>query len=58
MKKREKQEIIDTIECEGFDYAFRFYSTFDGVKDSKFHKLRVAYVQAANALSEFLGVED
>lgn len=48
------QEVRDKIESEGFNYGFRFYSTFEEVEDVEFHKLRVAYVEAAEALEGYL----
>lgn len=58
MKKQDKEEIQNTIENEGFDYAFRHYSDFDEIEDEKFHALRIAYVDAAEALGEYLGLEE
>lgn len=47
------------IENEGFDYAFRHYSEFKEVNDPKFHKLRLAYVEAANDLDDYIpSIED
>jgi hypothetical protein len=47
-----------TIEAEGFDYAFRFYSSFKEIKDKKFHSLRKAYIKAAQNLSDYCRVEE
>ncbi|MEK9180273.1 MAG: hypothetical protein AAB897_02580 [Patescibacteria group bacterium] len=58
MTAKEKQEIRETIESEGFDYAFTAYSDFDEVKDPKFHQLRQAYLAARKALAEYIGYED
>jgi len=57
MSHAEMEEIRNTIENEGFDYAFTGYSNFDEVKDDKFHELRQAYVAAADALKDYLGLE-
>lgn len=46
--------VRDKIETEGFDYAFRMYSEFESVKDEEFHRLRKAYVEAAEALDAYL----
>jgi hypothetical protein len=51
-------ELQGTIESEGFDYAFRFYSSFKDVKDKKFHSLRKAYVKAAQELSDYIRLEE
>lgn len=48
------QDVRAAIENEGFDYAFRDYSDFAKVKDAEFHRLRKAYVDAANALDNYL----
>lgn len=47
-------DVADCIEAEGFDYAFRSYSSFKEVRDEKFHQLRQAYVQAANELEKYI----
>jgi hypothetical protein len=51
-------EVAACVDNEGFDYAFRHYSDFKEVKDEEFHKLRKAYVEAAEALSEYIGNEE
>lgn len=50
-------EVIDAVEFEGFDYAFRHWSSFKDVKDKRFHELRDAYVKAANELAAYCGIE-
>lgn len=45
------------VDNEGFDYAFRCYSDFSEVKDEEFHRLRLAYVAAADALSAYAGLD-
>lgn len=53
------QMLRDTVESEGsLDYTFRFYSHFPEVGDKKFHKLREAYVAAADALAEYCGLDE
>lgn len=49
---RQLQGVRDAV--EGFDYAFRHYSDFKEVVDETFHELRKAYVEAADALDEYL----
>lgn len=51
-------EVCACVENEGFDYAFRHYSDFREVKDEEFHKLRKAYVDAAQALEDYLGLRE
>ncbi len=58
LKDKDRQDVLGIIDCEGFDYAFRHYSSFDKIKDKEFHKLRQAYVEAANKLEEYIGPED
>lgn len=48
------EDVADVVEMEGFDYAFRHYSSFEKVDDKEFHKLRQAYVDAADALENYL----
>lgn len=57
MKASDLEYVKSTIENEGFDYAFVDYSDFSEIKDEEFHKLREAYVQAAEALREYIGFE-
>lgn len=42
------------VKNEGFDYAFRCYSSFTEIDDAKFHKLREAYLAAAKALEDYI----
>lgn len=42
---------------EGLDYAFRQYSSFEDVEDEDFHDLRMAYVEAADALANYIGYD-
>lgn len=58
MATKTLQDVRDKIESEGFDYAFRFYSHFKEVEDPEFHRLRTAYVEAANALDSYLPDEE
>jgi DNA polymerase/3'-5' exonuclease PolX len=39
---------------EGFDYCWRHYSNFEEIKDEKFHKLRKAYISAAQKLEKYV----
>ena len=54
MNKEQKEEVLYTIDAEGFDYAFRDYSNFLQIEDEEFHKLRLAYKRAANELEAYL----
>ena len=54
MDKLDKEEVLDTIDMEGFDYAFRYYSNFLHIEDEKFHELRKNYQEAADELEGYL----
>lgn len=49
--------VKNTVESEGFHYAFAGYSNFYDVKDKKFHRLRKAYLKATAQLEEYIQVE-
>lgn len=55
MKASDLEYVKDTIDNEGFDYTFVDYSNFSEIKDEEFHKLRQAYVEAAEALRDYIG---
>ena len=57
MKSQELDYLRDTIENEGFSYAFIGYSNFEEIKDEEFHKLRQVYVDAAKSLANYLNVD-
>lgn len=56
--RTDMQYVRDTIENEGFDYAFRHYSHFEEIEDKKFHELREAYVKAAEKLIKYVGIDE
>jgi hypothetical protein len=53
----QKAIVSDTVDSEGFDYAFRHYSDFAEIDDPEFHRLRTAYCDAAKALAAYIGEE-
>jgi hypothetical protein len=55
MNGPELDSVRAAVDNEGFDYAFRHYSDFEEVKDPTFHRLRKAYVKAAEALDKYVG---
>lgn len=57
MTNDDREQVKDTVENEGFDYAFRFYTMFDEIDDAEFHKRRRAYIEAAEALSDYVGID-
>ena len=42
------------MENEEFHYCFEHYSRFEEIKDEKFHELRLAYLEAADALKKYI----
>lgn len=53
LNTKDRREVQAVVENEGFDYAFRFYSDFSDIQDATFHKLRAAYVDAAQELAAY-----
>lgn len=39
---------------EGFHYCFKHYSSFNEIEDQEFHKLRKAYLSAAEKLEKYI----
>lgn len=58
LNEKDAVDLQGTVESEGFDYAFRYYSDFATVKDKKFQSLRKAYVKAAQDLSDYCRLEE
>ncbi len=58
LNTEDASQLQGVCENEGFDYAFRFKSSFSDIKDKKFHKLRKAYVKAAQELSDYCRLEE
>lgn len=42
------------MEEEGMDYCFHHYSSWEEINDEKFHRLRNAYLDAAEALERYV----
>lgn len=57
MNYEEMDDVRSRADQEGFDYCFTGYSDFKEIKDEEFHKLRVAYVEAAEKLKKYLGID-
>lgn len=57
MKAKDLNYIQDTVENEGFGYAFLHYSNFDEVVDDEFHRLRLQFESSAHELAEYLNVD-
>lgn len=54
MEKLDAASILEIVNAEGFDGAFRHYSSYRDVQDEKFHQLRKAYIAAANELIDYI----
>ena len=49
--------VVETVENEGFYYAFRDYSDFKEVEDEEFHRLRMEFLKAGERLGKYLRVD-
>jgi hypothetical protein len=58
MTAKELDYVRQTIDQEGFDYAFVDYSDYPNIQDEEFHRLRKAYVEAHKALYDFLNMDE
>ena len=58
MKKLDLEEVLNTIESEGFDYTFVHYDDFKQIKDKEFHKLRKEFLKSRRNLEKYLGIDD
>ncbi len=58
MKNSDKEEVLSTIDSEGFDYTFTHYSKFEKIKDKQFHILRKNYIRAQAELEKYLQVDE
>lgn len=57
MTGKEAIKVYETVDNEGFHYAFHDYSEFEEVKDEEFHRLRNAYIAASKALADYVGCD-
>lgn len=57
MTPEEKVMLQYKVDNEGFDYCFIHYSDFSEVNDPEFHRLREKYVEAHNALWDYLDMD-
>lgn len=54
MVKLERDYVTQTVDQEGFDYAFINYSNFEEIEDKEFHRLRLQYVKAHDELNDYI----
>lgn len=57
MKAKDKENVLNKVESEGFDYCFIHYSKFPEIKDERFHVLVENYTKAARELAKYIGAE-
>ena len=55
MTKAQRDYVKDTIECEGFQYAFEDYTDFPDIEDETFHELRRNFLKALVQLQDYIG---
>ena len=58
MTNDEKEYVRDTIDNEGFDYAFMSYSDFSDIEDEEFHKLRRMYLNVVDSMNKLLTIKE
>lgn len=57
LKKKDLKTIAENIECEGFDYAMIYTSDYTEIEDSTFHQLREDYLNAREALAQYVDAD-
>ena len=58
MTEKQKQEVCQTIDNEGFDYTFVHYSSWKEIEDKKFHELLNQYKSAKQAIENYIDYEN
>ena len=58
MDELDRQSVIDIIDQEGFYYTFAHFTSFEDIRDKKFHELRNAFLDARNALLDYLDFDE
>lgn len=51
------QDLLEAIDCEGFDYALRYSDDHSGIPDEDFQKLYQNYLESRAQLVQYLGVD-
>ena len=54
MKLKDKEEVRDNIDSEGFDYALRDLTSYEHIKDKEFHKLLSEYRDICNKIETYI----
>ena len=58
MSKKEKLEVCEAVDRNGFEYTFVHGYAFDHIKDSNFQALVKEYVAMHEALSQYIQYEE
>ena len=56
LSKKDKKQLLEKIEWEGFEYALIFYSSWPEIKDPEFQHLLANYRNARAELAGYIGV--
>jgi hypothetical protein len=43
------------MDNEGIDYCFKHYSSFEEIKDEKFHELRNKFITSLDEIEKYVG---
>jgi hypothetical protein len=57
MTDQDLTHVQETVNEEGFDYTFLFHDEFAEIDDPMFHILRQKYIDASQALYEYLKMD-
>ena len=55
MDEIQKKHVLETVEQEGFDYAFISYSNFEEIESKDFHEARKEFLNAREKLATIIG---
>lgn len=58
MTNEEKQNVLDVIDNEGFDYTFISYTDFNEIEDEKFHILRKQYIKIREEFADYIHYDE
>jgi hypothetical protein len=54
LTKAEQELVRALVDDEGLDYTFIHHFDFEQIKDETFHRLRKAYILAAERLQDYI----
>ncbi len=58
MNEEDKEYVFESTRQEGFDYCFWGWSSFEEIKDERFHDLRKSYLAARQELLDYITPEE